>query len=280
MIDRRYGVNTIRSLRSARFRTLAPFQNLKTSVGNTARTGYECLYIANHAFAPMRTMPSKNRAFSLLELIIVIFIIGIIAVFVTPAASTILRGSQISQAEQILTDQVKLGRQEALIRNHNIEVRFIQYGDPELPGEKANDPSTGYYRAIQLMEILDNGAIVPIYPPQILPQSVVINSGNLSTMINDPSVQPPTTARQSRSTVDGSGGDPSLPKGINMNYRYVYFRFRPDGSTTLSTTSGTIWCITLHNFNDKPTGNNLPPNFVTLQLDPISGSVRIYRPSV
>ena len=228
----------------------------------------------------MRTHPSEKRAFSLLELLAVIFIIGIIAVFVTPAVTTMLKGSQISQAEQIITDQFKLGRQEALIRNHNVQLRLIRFGDPEMPGEKAADPKTGYVRAIQLMEVLDNGAIVPIYQPQILPQSVIVDRTALSTLVNDPTLSTPVQAKQARNVSDGSGGDPAMPKGIDWNYDYVSFRFRPDGSTTLSSTSGTIWCVTLRNFNDPPKGSTPPANFVTLQLDPVSGTVRIFRPSV
>ena len=231
----------------------------------------------------MRTHPSENRAFSLLELLAVIFIIGIIAVFVTPAVATILKGSQISQAEQIITDQFKLARQEALIRNHNVQLRLIRFGDPEMPGEKAADPATGYVRAIQLMEVLDNGAVVPIYPAALLPQTVIVDRGTLSTLVNDSSLSTPVKAKQNTST-DGtgkiSGGDPALPKGIDWNYDFVSFRFRPDGSTTLNSTSGTIWCITLRNFNDNPSAGTLPANFVTLQLDPVSGTVRIFRPSV
>ena len=86
---------------------------------------------------------SKRHGFSLIELLVVILIIAIIAVFVTPAASTILKGSQLSQAEQVITDQIKLARQQAVTKNHNVEVRFIRYGDPEMPGEKADTPSSG-----------------------------------------------------------------------------------------------------------------------------------------
>ncbi len=227
----------------------------------------------------MRTHSSYNRAFSLLELLAVIFIIGIIAVFVTPVAGTLLRGSHLSQAEQILTDQVKLGRQQALIKNHNVQVRFIRYGDPETPGERANDPTTGFYRAIQLMEVLDNGAVVPLDKPQVLPVSVIVNPGTFSTLVSNPAMQPSTHARRDKAA-DGSGGDPQLARGVDWNYDFVSFRFRPDGTTTLDSNSGIVWCITLQNFTDPKTGATLPANFVTLQLDPVSGTVRLFRPSV
>ena len=226
----------------------------------------------------MRTQSSSQRlGFSLLELLAVILIIGVVAVFVTPAITTILKGSQISQGEQILVDQFKLARQLALTRNRSIEVRFIRYGDPEIPGEKKNDPTSGGYRAIQLMEVLDSGAIVPIDKPQVLPQATILATGTLSTLLSDPTVKT-LTASQSRTT-DG-GADPAMPRGIEYCYDFAYFRFLRDGSTDLKTTNSVVWCVTLVNMNDRATGGTLPANFVTLQIDPISGAIRIFRPSV
>ena len=228
----------------------------------------------------MRTQPSHNRAFSLLELLVVILIIGIVAVFVAPAVTTVLRGSQLTQAEQILTDQLKLARQTAVSKNHSVQVRFIRFGDPDAPGEKATDLKTGAFRAIQLFETLDNGVLVPVGKLQMLPQSIVMNSSQLSTVINPTKSATVTTiaAKKTLSTTDDTGGDPALPKGVDWNYDFVAFRYLPDGSTNLMST--TIWSITLHNINEKLTGASLPPNFVTLQIDPVGGSVRVFRPSV
>ena len=220
----------------------------------------------------MRTLPFRNRAFSLLELLAVIFIIGIVAVFVTPAASTILKGSQLTQSEQIVTDQFKLARQQAVTKNRSMQVRLIRYGDPEMPGEKKTDKSTGNYRAIQVFEILESGAAVPLDKPQLLPQAILMSPGTLSTLLSNTNMLPPKDAN---ATID-----PPLPRGVNFEYQYVSFRFLPDGSTDLSSTSGTVWHLTLHNINDKPAGTAPPPNFFTLQVDPVSGTVRIYRPSV
>jgi uncharacterized protein (TIGR02596 family) len=210
----------------------------------------------------MNASSRKIRAFSLLELIVVIMIIGIIAAFTLPAASTILRGSQITQASQIITDQVSLARQTALTKNRSVEVRLISYVDPEVPGD------TGAYRAIQVMEILENGIAVPTDKPRLLPQAVIMNMGTLSTLISGTG-QTSTTA---------SGSAPNLPRNIGQNYTYVAFRFLPDGSTNLSASS--LWYVTLHNMNETVTGTTTPANFFTLQVDPVTGKVKQYRPSV
>ncbi len=227
----------------------------------------------------MRTSPSRNRAFSLLELIVVILIIGIVAAFVTPAASTILRGSQLTQATQVVTDQIVLARQLALTKNCVVEVRFIRFADPEIPGESSSsgvpDPSKGAFRAIQCFEVLDSGALVPMDKPQLLPQSVVMNPNSLSTLLDDASVKPakkPDTQK-----------DPKLPRNIDHKYEYIAFRYLQDGSTNLSSTSGTIWYLTLHNMNDTARATeanvkNGEVNFFTLQIDPVSGTTKSYRP--
>ena len=227
----------------------------------------------------MTTHASHNRAFSVIELFIVALLIVAMAAVAISIGSTTLNGSQLSQAERILTDQFKLARQQAVTRNHHVEVRLIRYGTPETPGESASDPSTGFYRAVQLLEVLDNGSVVPLDKPQLLPQSVVINAGEPSTLLSHSDLQPARHASKD-AAADGTGGDPSLPRGVEWNYEYVSFRFLPDGGTNLNSTNGVIWSATLQNMNVKPASARLPENFVTLQLDPVAGTVRLFRPSV
>lgn len=214
----------------------------------------------------MKQYPSSTSrtAFSLIELIAVISIIVIIAAFAVPAANTILRGSQLTQAAQLVSGQLSLARQQALTRNRSIEVRFFQYADGEQPGEQPDSPESGKYRAIQMFEVLENGVPIPLSKLERLPVSIVFNDKALSTIIEDKTPQAPTPS------------DPELPRGVNKHYKYVSFRFRPDGSTDLSPIKQ--WYITLHSLTDEVQGSTPPPNFFTVQIDPVSGSTRNYRP--
>lgn len=234
----------------------------------------------------MKMSSSRNSGFSLIELMIVIFIIIIIAAFVVPAASTVLRGSQLTQGEQILYDQLSLARQYALSKNHPVEVRFIRYADPETPGEANADgsigaPTNGNYRAIQVFETFDaidttTGDFVraPLDKPAILPQSIVLDKGTLSTIISQ-------VAGGNAGPASGtpSSKDPQMPRNVGSKYDFVYFRFMPDGSTNMAQ-SGTSWCVTLHNINDVVSGNIPPANFYTIQIDPVSGAMKQYRPGL
>ncbi len=219
----------------------------------------------------------RQRGFSLIELIVVISIIVLIAGFTVPAATTILRGSQLTQASGTLVGQISLARQQALTKNRAVEVRFYRFGNPETPGEDVGNPSTGKFRALQLFEVLENGVSVPLDKPQMLPANVIFayseeQSAGLSSLIDKGSAGTP----KKPGTDDRAA--PHLPRGIGHKYEYVSFRFLQDGSTDLTPTD--TWYVTLIGLTDQlQSAAEPPPNFFTVQVDPVSGSTRTFRPT-
>lgn len=219
----------------------------------------------------------RQRAFSLIELIVVISIIILIAGFTVPAATSILRGSQLTQASGTLVGQISLARQHALTKNRAVEVRFYRFADPETPGEDVSNPATGKFRALQLFEVLDNGVAVPLDKPQILPNNVVFaytddKSVGLSSIIDFAKVGTPKKPGKDDKAA------PRLPRGIDYKYEYASFRFLQDGSTDMTPTE--TWYVTLIGLNDRlKSPSEPPPNFFTVQVDPVSGSTRTFRPT-
>lgn len=129
------------------------------------------------------------------------------------------------------------------------------------------------------MEVYESGAVVSLDKLTALPSGVIMNAGGLSSLLpngqakNPPAVQTPTAA------------DPPLPgvgsgTGIGSQYQYVAFRFLPNGSTNLSPSDS--WYVTIHNVRDQATASSTTPpaNFFTLQIDPVSGSMKGFRPSL
>lgn len=209
----------------------------------------------------------KTRAFSLLELAIVISIIAVIAAFAVPAVATMLNGTLLTQASQMLTSEITLARQYATSRNRSVEVRLLRFQDPEIPA----DP--GSFHGIQLMEVQSTGASIPLGKVEFFPNAVALCADSRSSLL-DPAGTP---AQIPRSPI--SSTDPSLPRGIQQNYQIVSFRFLPDGSTTLAANQN--WFVSVISSKDQNKGGaQLPANFFILQIDPVNGSTRGFRPNV
>ena len=221
---------------------------------------------------PIATAVFARAGFTLLELLTVMAIMIIMMGLASPALTSIMKGSQLTQAGQTVTDQLALSQQTAIAKNHAVEVRLYQFSDSETPGEAA---ANGKYRALQSFEILTSGSAIPLGKCKRLPALIVIDSGStLSTLISEAG-KSTSTALHVPSAASGSELQVSIPS-VGMSYNSVAFRFRPDGSTELP--SNQKWFLTLHSLNDGDNLTKVPANFVTLQIDPANGHIRTFRP--
>lgn len=197
------------------------------------------------------TAPTRRiGAMSLIELLVVMVVLGILLAVAGPAILSPLKGSNLNRAGQIIGDQMALARQEALTRNREVQVRFFHW---------ASGPDTGW-RAVQVwrVEATDSKVTeVPVGRLQKLPDGVVISGDAAFSPLLDAD---PLVA-----------GD-AVVGGVGTTY--TGFRFLPGGGTDRS-------IIATNNFlTVQPVGDNPaePQNFYTLQVDPLTGKVSVFRP--
>lgn len=212
--------------------------------------------------SPIIIQPAQGilkKAFTLVELLVVVVIISLLMGLVVPVMNGISQANQISLGIQTVVDTLSLARQSALAQNRVVEVRFYKFKSEERMA--AEDEVA----ALQIFVYDETNTIAtPAGEVKYLPHGAVISSdSNLSSLIA-------SSQQKSWSTQDPQL---PLPQGVENSYVAYRLRFRPDGSTDLGAGE---WFLTVHGTND--TGSP-PPNHAVIQIDPYNGSLRLYRPN-
>ncbi len=207
----------------------------------------------------------SHRAFSLLELLVVMAILAILVAAAIPGINYLNRDLNLTTAGDLLRDSLELARQTAATKNSTVEVRLYQ-----LPDQGGTTPSS--YRAFQLF--LKGEGTVPTYTAltkiTYLPQGIILMADKTKTTFLAPTGQPASGA------TPPSGATAFALPGCGTNYNYAYFCYKPSGRTDLDPTLK--WFATLVGKNAPIAQNDLPTNFLTVQVDPLLGKAMIYRP--
>lgn len=209
----------------------------------------------------MKPRRLPQRAFSLIELMVTIGIIGLLAVLTLPALNSTLAATNLKTSGLTVVEDLTLARQAAQSRNLQVEVRFYK-----LPGPaEGRDATPSTYRALQVFLIDENGGLRPLTRLNTFKGTVVLSTAAAeSGLLAD--------AGQAHEETTPTNEDPPLG-GYGRNYRYVAFRFTPGGSTDLSAGKN---FVTLVAADGQTAGGGA--SFYTVQVDRINGSVRSIRP--
>ena len=200
------------------------------------------------------------RAFSLIELLAVIALMGILAAIVVPSIRGVSSATELSVSAASIVDTLNLARQTALSANRPVEVRFY-----EVP--RSGDQTLAY-RAVGVYIIGETGP-TPIGRLTFLRNNVVMaDTDAFGTLLRGL-----PAGEEALPTVDPSG---------TKTFNYRTFTFRTDGSANLSRTTtlggGDTWHLMLYDKTRPLVGNTAPANHVTIQLLPDTGRTRTFQP--
>lgn len=170
-------------------------------------------------------------------------------------ATGVAHGIRLQVAAQTIVGEIDLARQLSASLNKNHEVRFLKFADPT----KGNPENC--FQGIQIYSIEPDGSRTAASRLKHFGQGIAANeSAALSPLLTN--------------AVSPTNGPATLPG--NISYQWAGFAFRPDGSTSI--TNSTRPRMTIQDIRTGISNSTPPANFITIEIDPVIGSVRSYQP--
>lgn len=233
--------------------------------------------------------PSRSlRAFTLVELIVVVGIMALIIAAVAPGLTEVIRAARLTSAGDQVLGRISLAQQQALSLNSPVELRFYSYE------EALSGTGTPAIRGMQLIELLNDAATANIgeeTAEEVLTQRRLNEPVFLETGVEistDATLSPLMT----NLVEDSADQAVQFPR---ENARYSALIFYPDGgfrlrgtaganSGTAAETNATVPNLaqsffTIAESRDlQSSPGEAPPNYYCIQLDPYTGKARTYRP--
>lgn len=196
--------------------------------------------------------PGAFKAFSLVELLLVVAVIGVLLVLTVPSLSNVSRSMSLSRSGQSLADAIVLAQQQATTLNRRAFVRLIKL--PDETGALA-------YRAVQPWIVKDDdGTQAPLSRVVSFPSGIVISDeATLSPLLQSPS---------------GVGGTLSVS---GKSRDYTAFTILANGALENAAAASSFLTI-VHERDSAKSASSRPDNFFAVNVNPVTGEVSTYQP--
>lgn len=219
----------------------------------------------------------SSRAFTLVELLVVMALIAMLAAVGAPSAFKAVAGNKLVTSGDLIYNKLVQSQQTAISENKPVEIRFYSYKDKEMGDEKAMLQSFQIFR-VDIDAASGAEQLNKISEPFYLSNGIVIAANDkLSTLVNTPLTK--TSGEVFSRSQDGKAD-------------YWKFRFLPDGSTDLvdytdvkqDTDKRKLWFLTVlkaESVDAASVGGTTPSsprNYYAIQVEPFTGRIRSFRP--
>ncbi len=188
------------------------------------------------------------RAFSLLELLVVMTIVAVLLALSFPAMQSVMGSRNLGDAGGIIVSQLQAARQAAITRNAPVQWQILK-----IPDARSGDPEA--FRVTRSLIMQPGGREwKPFGRPEWLPRA---------TWVDEEPARSPMLGVQTNAS--------NLPPGLgSSNAVAAWVIFDGAGRASVDITGNWLTLVGRSNTND----------FVTVQIEPVSGRVRTYRPGL